>query len=259
MSRGPRMEKPIKQFIEDCLTVNLVLKNGHRAEKTATDLMNIVKVYMLLTMRKPLVQDMIFEKHLSSGLGEMGLAKTSPKKLKDLTLCYLHFTDLGLAYQKVYQEEVKDKGQSWLNFSVKILKDNHYYQDLLEKVEDYKGCLADAPVVSHRVSQELPKKEVPIIYEGSVSELQDKADSLFKELLSVCASMEKKSNDMIVENGMVNSTKQSAVYDFMMASHRKYFQGAASNESKLRETVLRTQQGFNDAFVVMGLIEGLYK
>ena len=47
------MEKPIKQFIEDCLTVNLVLKNGHRAEKTATDLMNIVKVYMLLTMRKP--------------------------------------------------------------------------------------------------------------------------------------------------------------------------------------------------------------
>lgn len=264
MSRGPRMEKPIRQFIEDCVRVDLLVKNGYKNEKTAADLMNAVRVYMLLTMRKPLVQDKVFEKHLSSGLGEKGLAKKSvsgvPKRLKDLSLINVYFTDLGLAYQKVYLEEVKGKGQSWLDFSVKIVKDNTYYHGLLEMVEDYKGCLNGAPVVSHAApQQQVVQQEEPVVYEGSVGELKAKADSLFKELNSLCASMEKKSNDLIVENGMPHSSNQNAVHDFMLESHRKYYQGSTNNSSKLRETILRTQQGFNDALVVLGLVEGLYK
>lgn len=259
MSKGPRMEKPIRQFIDECLLVNLQLKNGRRADRTAEVLMGTVKVYMLLTMRKPLVQDLNFEKHLSSGLGEKMLNKkgvSSPKKLKDLRLDYLHFTDKGLGYQKVYLEEVKGKGLSWLDFSLNILKDTTYYNQLVEMVEHYEGHLngslesVPAPVVVNEPFE---------VYEGSAAELREKAKSLFNDLYSLCESMDRKSHSMIQEKSTLNSTKQSEFYDFMLQNHSRYFAGAKSNETELKKLVQKAHRGFEDALVILCLIEALHK
>jgi len=255
------MEKPIKQFIEDCVRVDLVVKNGYKNEKTAADLMNTVKVYVLLTMRKPLVQDIVIEKHLSSGLGEKGLAKKSvngiPKKLKDLSLINVHFTDGGLAYQKVYLEEVKEKGQSWFDFSVRVVKDTAYYQELLDMVEKDGGCSYGASVAVNIEQQIAEEKENILVHMSSVGELKAKSNTLFRELASLCAAMENKSHDLIEENNMANENSKGYLSDFVLESHRKFYQGSVSNEHKLREIVVQTKHSFDYALSIMEVVEGL--
>lgn len=237
------MEKPMKKFIEECLLIGNN-KNKSDNSKTAEKLLNAARVYMLLTMRKPLVQDSSFVKHLSSGLGEKGLAKNdSPKGFEDLKLEYIYFNEKGLAYLKVYQKEIVVKGLSWVDFSLNLLTDKNYYDSV--------AVLLEKPVSAGSK----PKR----FKMGSASELKNRADKLFKELYSLCGDMESMSNALIYKQDMANGSGQNGISDFMLANHSKYFAGAKSNETELKKQVAKTEQGFTDVLVVLGLVETIYK
>lgn len=279
MSLGPRMSKPVYNFIDECLRIELKSKSPRSADKIAEDVMGTIKVYMLLNLKKPVVSDNNLQIHLVKGLKERGLkAKVSnTQKIKGLKLEHLFFTEKGAAYLNLYKREVLGQGLSWTDFSVRVLSDRLYAATLENSIVN-PGILSipsqsivEAPqtvAASPIVSEPTPVNTDPLgalnqsaikVYEGiTVGEIKDYVKKSIEDLRVLSGILENKSNAMISIHKL-SSQDADDLADFMLHTHRKHFVGAATNETELKKVVKRTEDSFMDVLTVLGLIEGQYK